>query len=75
MDEARPRRKSEILADENVRRIAEQLRGERNDALALAQSNAESVARAVALLGEARRLLPDGDLARRIDRFLMDHES
>jgi hypothetical protein len=74
MNEPRPRRKSEILADENVRRIADQLRSERNDALSQAQSNAEAVAEAVALLGEARRLLPESDLARRIDRFLMDHE-
>jgi hypothetical protein len=73
MNEARPRRKSEILADENVRRIADQLRAERNEALSQAQSNAEAVAEAAALLGEARRLL-EGDLARRIDRFLMDHE-
>jgi len=40
MDEEAPRQKrSEVLAIENVRRIAEQLRAERNDALALAQES------------------------------------
>jgi cytochrome c-type biogenesis protein CcmH/NrfF len=73
MDEAKPRRRSEILADENVRRIAEQLRAERNDAIALAQQNAEILAEAAKLLAEVRRTLAEGELARRIDMFLTDH--
>jgi hypothetical protein len=75
MEEARPRKRSEILADENVRRIAEQLRAERNNALAQAQDNAEALAQASALLGEARHTLSDGELARRIDEFLAAHGS
>jgi hypothetical protein len=68
----RPKR-SEVLAIENIRRIAEQLRAERNDALALAQAKTVALATAVALLAEARAGLPKGDLADRIDVFNSTH--
>ena len=83
MDDKKPLKRSEQLAVENVRRIAEQLRSERNDALALAQTKNEEAERArrrtleaAALLKEARPLLLriDEDAARqcaeRIDAWL-----
>ena len=50
-------KKSEILAIENVKRIADQLRTERNDALALAQVVRERLERARVLLAEANEAL------------------
>jgi len=74
MDEEAPRQKrSEVLAIENVRRIAEQLRAERNDALALAQDKAVALAAAIALLVEVRALPLANDLAERIDAFTAAH--
>jgi hypothetical protein len=66
---SRPKR-SEVLAIENIRRIAEQLRAERNDALALAQAKTVALAAAVALLTEARTALPKSELTDRIDAFI-----
>lgn len=54
MSEERPQKRSIALAVENVKRIADQLRGERNDALALAQVQKERGDRFAALLAEAR---------------------
>ena len=51
------RKRSEELAVENVRRIADLLRTERNDAIALAQVRREELVRCNTLLKEARRLL------------------
>jgi hypothetical protein len=50
-------KKSEILAIENVKRIADQLRTERNDAQALAQVIRERLERARVLLAEANAVL------------------
>ena len=75
-DETKPLKRSEILAIENVRRIAEQLRGERNDAVALAQVRREQLDRATTLLKDVSKLragLP-ADLAERIAGFLADPE-
>lgn len=57
-DEQRPMKRSESLAVENAKRIAAQLRGERNDAVALAQIRREQAERAIAL---CIRLLDGGD--------------
>jgi hypothetical protein len=76
MPEGEPRdrpKKSEVLAIENIRRIAEQLRAERNDALALAQAKTVALATAVALLAEVRASLPKSELADRIDAFTSAH--
>lgn len=56
-DGPRPMKRSEILAVENAKRIANQLRAERNDAVALAQERREQAQSAIAL---CRRLI-DGD--------------
>jgi hypothetical protein len=53
----RPLKKSEVLAIENIKRIADQIRSERNDALALAQEMREKVETAVIGLGEIKSLL------------------
>ena len=45
-------KRSETLAIENVRRIAEQLRSERNDAIALGQVLREDLETALSLLRE-----------------------
>jgi hypothetical protein len=45
--EERPLKKSEVLAIENIKRIADQIRSERNDALALAQELREKLESAV----------------------------
>jgi hypothetical protein len=66
-------KRSEVLAVENIRRIAEQLRAERNNALALAQTKTVTLATAVALLVEVRAHLPKGELADRIDAFTSAH--
>lgn len=52
-------KKSEILAIENVKRINEVLRTERNDALALAQERREDANRLRVLLDEAVVMLKD----------------
>lgn len=57
-DEQRPLKRSEILAVENAKRIAAQLRAERNDAVALAQIRREQAERAISL---CHRLLDAGD--------------
>lgn len=59
-EEQRPLRRSEALAVENAKRIAAQLREERNDAVALAQVRREQAESAIAL---CRRLLAGGDQA------------
>jgi hypothetical protein len=76
VDESKPLKRSEVLAIENVRRIAEKLRTERNDAVALAQVRREQLGQALELL---RDLLPHRsavprDLVERIDAFLADPE-
>lgn len=76
MDEEAPKtrqKRSEVLAIDNIRRIAEQLRAERNDALALAQAKTVALATAVALLTEIRSGLPEGEIADRIDAFTSAH--
>ncbi len=55
-DETRPMKRSEILAVENAKRIATQLREERNDAVALAQERREQAQSAITLC----RKLMDG---------------
>jgi len=75
-DDSRPLKRSEVLAIENVRRIAEQLRAERNDAVALAQVRREQLVQAIALLRDLlkhRAGLPP-DLVERVDGFLADPE-
>ena len=75
-DDSKPQKKSEILAVENVRRIAEQLRTERNDAVALGQVRREQLSTAISLIKEAlshRATLP-GDLCGRMEAFLRDPE-
>lgn len=52
-DETVPLKRSQILAIENAKRIAQQLRAERNDAVALAQIRREQAERAVALCRRA----------------------
>lgn len=76
MSEA-PLKRSELLAIENVKRIAEQLRSERNDARAAAQLYQERADTLAALLREAREALrPEVvDLARRVDEALDAHKS
>ncbi len=60
-DDAVPLKRSQILAIENAKRIAQQLRVERNDAIALAQVRREQAERAVKL---CRRALAGGDGSR-----------
>ena len=78
MTEERPLKRSEILAIENVKRIADQLRSERNDALALAQLRREQLEKSKALLVEARDSLASGapseDLVQRIEGHLASLE-
>lgn len=60
-------KRSETLAIENVRRIAEQLRSERNDAVALGQVLREDLESALTLLRElkaANVALSDAQAAR-----------
>ena len=52
-----PLKRSQILAIENVKRIADQLRSERNDAWASAQIERERADRFAALLREGRAML------------------
>ncbi len=71
-DIARPRKRSETLALDNMRNIVNQARAERNDAVALAQDRRMLLDDAAALLAEARARLAtgDADLAARISGFL-----
>jgi hypothetical protein len=69
-ESAAPMKRSEQLAIDNIKRIADHLRGERNDALALAQELRERLEEALRLLAEARKQLPAGETAGRIDEFL-----
>lgn len=55
--EERPLKKSEVLAIENIKRIADQIRTERNDALALAQEKREQVEAAIVGLGDIKAQL------------------
>lgn len=57
-EDPRPVKRSETLAVENAKRIAAQLRAERNDAIALAQERREQAEAAITL---CRRLLADAD--------------
>ena len=70
----RPLKKSEVLAIENIKRIADQIRSERNDALALAQEMRERIETAVAGLGEIKSLLgqaaPVDSVGEKIDSLL-----
>jgi hypothetical protein len=68
--EERPLKKSEVLAIENIKRIADQIRSERNDALALAQEMRERVEVAVAGLNEIKALAPVGAVGDKIDSLL-----
>lgn len=76
MSEERPQKRSIALAVENVKRIADQLRSERNDALALAQVQKERGDKLAALLAEARdalkaqRVMLPPDAAGDIDTLL-----
>jgi hypothetical protein len=76
MSDEQPQKRSVVLAVENVKRIADQLRSERNDALALAQVDRERGDKLAALLADAREVMRSlqGDLApeanARIDALL-----
>ncbi len=74
MTDERPMKRSESLALDNVKRIASQLRSERNEALAAAQEHFERARRLAERLREARaalgRLGADADLLSRIDEAL-----
>jgi hypothetical protein len=71
MSEAQTRKRSEELAVENVRRITELLREERNNATALAQIRREELEKAKTLLKEAAAHLPAAsDVATKIAGFL-----
>jgi len=72
------RKRSEELAVENVRRIADVLRTERNDAIALAQVKREEAGRYRAMVKDARKLLElaqganlPGDLGERIRAYII----
>lgn len=70
----KPLKRSEVLAIENVKRIADQLRSERNDAVALAQVMRERADGAVDLLNESTKSLGNGpehaELLQRVEDFL-----
>ena len=77
MTEKTTKKRSEDLAVENVKRIADLLRTERNDAIALAQVKREETERFRKLVDEARGLLTEasnstlpGNLSDRIKTFL-----
>jgi hypothetical protein len=55
--EERPLKKSEVLAIENIKRIADQIRSERNDALALAQELREKLEATATGLTDLRGLV------------------
>jgi hypothetical protein len=57
--EDRPLKKSEVLAIENIKRIADQIRSERNDALALAQELREKLEAAATSLTGIRALVQE----------------
>ena len=72
--EERPLKKSEVLAIENIKRIADQIRTERNDALALAQEMREKVELAMTGLTEIKAVIaeagPGSAAADKIDSLL-----
>jgi len=80
-------KKSELLAIENIKRIAAQLREERNDAVALAQVKREQADKALALLRRARPLVAEtsdssagpatdaADLLAKIDALIAEAEN
>jgi hypothetical protein len=75
---AETKKRSEELAVENVRRITEVLRTERNDAIALAQVKREEAGRYRGMVKDARKLLElaqgaslPGDLGERIRAFII----
>ncbi len=71
--EERPLKKSEVLAVENIKRIADQIRSERNDALALAQELREKLEVAVAGLTELKALIgptASAAAAKKVDSLL-----
>ena len=76
MTEKQTKQRSGDLAIENVKRIADLLRTERNDAIALAQVRREEVVKGRKLLQEARALLEEsqasvpGDLKQKIATFI-----
>ncbi|MBM3512436.1 MAG: hypothetical protein FJX59_01830 [Alphaproteobacteria bacterium] len=72
MSETGTRKRAEELAVENVRRITEVMREERNNAVALAQIRREELEKAKKLLKEAVSALPaqSGDLVAKISEFL-----
>lgn len=71
MSETQTRKRAEELAVENVRRITELLREERNNATALAQIRREELEKAKALLKEALAHVPAAsDLAGKINALL-----
>ena len=59
-------KRSESLAIENIRRIAEQLREERNNAIALGQVMREDLEEALALLKEVTLSDPQQERLRRL---------
>jgi phage-related baseplate assembly protein len=71
-DIARPRKRSESLALDNMRNIVNQARAERNDAVALAQDRRMLLDQAAALLKRSRDLAKAADpsLASEIGGFL-----
>lgn len=70
-DIARPRKRSESLALDNMRNIVNQARAERNDAVALAQDRRMLLDDAAVLLAEVRdQLGGDTALSTRIKNFL-----
>ena len=77
MTDEKPRKRSEELAIENVKRIADVLRSERNDALALAQVKREEADTYKALLKRAVGVLrqaagSDKSIAPQLDALIKD---
>lgn len=75
MTDEKPRKRSEELAIENVKRIADVLRSERNDAIALAQVKREEADTYKALLKRAVGILKtssDKAIAPQLDALLKD---
>jgi hypothetical protein len=68
-------KKTESLAIENIRRIAEQLREERNNAIAIGQVVREDLEAALTLLKEVKALdLPLADAQKARIQALIDKE-
>lgn len=77
MTDEKPRKRSEELAIENVKRIADVLRSERNDAIALAQIKREEADTYKALLKRAVGVLRqaaggDTAIAPQLDALIKD---